>query len=64
MDASVVLKVAGVGILVAIASQLLSRSGREDMGVLVSVAGIIIVLFLLIDKVSDLVETIKTVFEQ
>lgn len=63
MDASVVLKVAGVGILVAISHQLLARSGREDMGVLVSVAGIIIVFFLLIDKISDLFGTVKTIFE-
>ena len=62
MDVSVVLKVAGVGLIVAVAHQILSRSGREEMAALVSVAGIIIVLFLIIDRVSDLFGSIKTVF--
>ncbi len=63
MDVAVVLKVAGVGLIVAVAHQILSRSGREEMAALVSVAGIIIVLFLIIDKISDLFGTIKNVFE-
>ncbi|MBR7033533.1 MAG: stage III sporulation protein AC [Clostridia bacterium] len=63
MDISVVLKVAGVGILVAVIHQILSRSGREEMATLVSVAGIIIVLFLIVDRVSDLFGTIKRIFE-
>ncbi|MBQ6263784.1 MAG: stage III sporulation protein AC [Clostridia bacterium] len=63
MDISVVLKVAGVGLLVAVIHQILSRSGREEMATLVSVAGIIIVLFLIVDRVSDLFGTIKKIFE-
>ena len=62
MDISVVLKVAGVGLLVAVIHQILTRSGREEMATLVSVAGIIIVLFLLVDRVSDLFGTIKKIF--
>ena len=63
MDISVVLKVAGVGLLVAVIHQILARSGREEMATLVSVAGIIIVLFLIVDRVSDLFGTIKKIFE-
>lgn len=63
MDISVVLKVAGVGLLVAVIHQILVRSGREEMATLVSVAGIIIVLFLIVDRVSDLFGTIKKIFE-
>ena len=63
MDISVVLKVAGVGLLVAAVNQILSRTGREEMATLVSVAGIIIVLFLVVDRVSDLFGTIKKIFE-
>lgn len=63
MDISVVLKVAGVGLLVAVVHQILTRSGREEMATLVSVAGIIIVLFLIVDRVSDLFGTIKKIFE-
>ena len=63
MDISVVLKVAGVGLLVAVIHQILTRSGREEMATLVSVAGIIIVLFLVVDRVSNLFGTIKKIFE-
>ena len=53
MDISVVLKVAGVGLLVAVIHQILTRSGREEMATLVSV----------VDRVSDLFGTIKKIFE-
>ena len=55
-------KIVGIGLTVAVACQILSRSGREDQAMLVSVAGILLVLFMLIGQVSDLFSTIKTVF--
>ncbi|MBQ7475220.1 MAG: stage III sporulation protein AC [Clostridia bacterium] len=63
MDVNIVLKVAGVGLLVAVSHQILTRAGREEMATLVSVAGIVIILFLIIQRVSDLFSTIKTIFE-
>jgi stage III sporulation protein AC len=48
MDVSLVLKVAGVGILVSVAQQILSRAGRDEQSMLVSLAGIVLVLLLLI----------------
>ena len=48
MDVSLILKIAGIGVLVSVACQVLSRSGRDDQSTMVSIAGIIIVLFILI----------------
>ena len=54
MDVTLILKVAGVGILVAACHQILSRAGREDQAMLVSVAGTVIVLVLLAEKIGEL----------
>lgn len=62
MDVSLVLKVAGVGILVAVAQQILSRTGREEQSMLVSLAGIILVLLLLVGEIGRLFELVESVF--
>ena len=50
MEVGIILKIAGIGILVAAACQILNRAGREDQAILVSMAGIIIVLVLVLDQ--------------
>ncbi len=62
MDISLVLKVAGVGILVAFACQILSRTGRDDQAMLVSLSGIILVLLLLIEEIGRLFQLVESVF--
>lgn len=62
MDTSMLFKIVGIGLTVAVACQILSRSGRDDQAMLVSVAGILLVLVMLIGQVSDLFSTIKSVF--
>jgi len=62
MDVSLLLKIAGVGILVAVFYQLLNKFGREDQAMYVSVAGIVIVLLMLITEMGKLYETIQSVF--
>ncbi len=62
MDISLILKIAGAGILVSVVCQILSKSGRDEQSMLVSIAGIIIVLMLLIQEISTLITTIKTTF--
>ena len=62
MDISLILKVAGAGILVSVVCQILTKSGRDEQAMLASVAGIIIVLMLLVEEISDLINTIKTIF--
>ena len=63
MDVSLILKVAGVGILVAAASQILSKSGREDQAMFVGISGIIVVLMLLVGEVGELFEVVRDTFE-
>ena len=58
-----IFKVAAIGILVAVLNQLLVRSGREDQAMMTTLAGLVVVLFMVIDKISLLFETIKSVFD-
>ena len=58
-----IFKVAAIGILVAVLNQLLVRSGREDQAMLTTLAGLIVVLMMVIQQISNLFETIKSVFE-
>ncbi|MBO5051973.1 MAG: stage III sporulation protein AC [Clostridia bacterium] len=62
MDVSLVLKVAGVGLLVSVAQQILSRTGREEQAMLVSVAGIVLVLLLLVEEIGRLFALVESVF--
>lgn len=62
MNISLILKVAGAGLLISVVCQILSRSGRDEQAMLVSVAGIIIVLMLLVQEFSQLINTIKSTF--
>lgn len=62
MEAALILKVAGIGFLVTVAYQILSRAGREEQAMLVSVAGVVIVMVLLVGEISDLIETLRGVF--
>lgn len=62
MDISILLKVAGVGMLVSVACQILSKSGREEQATLVSIMGIVIVLVMIMGQLSQLITTVKTVF--
>ena len=62
MDVSLVLKVAGVGILVSVAAQILSKTGRDEQAMLVSVAGIVLVLLMLVEEIGRLFALIESVF--
>ena len=62
MDISLIIKVAGVGILVSVATQILSKSGRDEQSMLVTLAGIVVVLLLLVDEIALLFDRICSVF--
>jgi len=62
MDIGLILKVAGVGFLVSVACQVLSRTGRDEQATLVSLAGVIIVLLMLTKQIGELFDTITSVF--
>lgn len=62
MNIELILKVAGIGFLVTVVYQVLSKSGRDEQAMLVSVAGIIIVLLMLVNEIGGLIDTVKSVF--
>jgi len=62
LDIGIILKVAGVGILVSAAAQILSKSGRDEQSMLVTVAGIIVVLIMLVGEIEKLFELVCSVF--
>lgn len=54
--------VAGVGLIVSVLYQVLNKTGRDEMAMLVSVTGIVIVLLMLVGEIASLVGTIRTLF--
>ena len=62
MDVNTVIKIAGIGILVAFACQVLSKAGRDDQASLVNLAGVIIVLLILVEKIGALFSSIRALF--
>lgn len=62
MGVELVLKVAGIGILVAVICQLLKQTGREDMAMLAALAGLIITLSMLISDIGSLFDNVKRIF--
>jgi len=62
MDVDLIFKIAAIGILVAVLNQLLVRSGREEQAMMTTLAGLVVVLMILVQKISDLFELIKMLF--
>ena len=62
MEIELVLKVAGVGMIVTVICQILSKSGRDEQSTLVSIAGIVIVLLLIVDRIALLITKLCEVF--
>ena len=62
MEVELIFKVAAVGILVAVLNILLTRSGREEQALMVTITGLIVVLVLVVQKISELFALIKSLF--
>ena len=62
MDIELVIKIAAIGIIVAVLNQLLIRSGREDQAMMTTLAGLVVVLSILVKQISVLFVTIKSLF--
>ncbi len=62
MQIDIIFKIAGIGILVTVVNQVLSKNGRDDMAVMVNLAGIVIVLLIVIDMISELFGVVRSVF--
>ena len=62
MSIDLVFKIAAIGIIVSILNQVLIRSGREEQAMMTTLAGLIVVLFMIIQQISQLFSTIKSTF--
>lgn len=63
MNVDMVFKIAAVGIIVSVLNQLLIRSGREEQGMMTTIAGLVVVLMMIVEEISKLFDTIKSVFD-
>lgn len=62
MDIELLFKIAGVGILVAVLNQVLSKAGREDQAMMTTLTGIIIVLMMVVTKINELFQVVRDTF--
>ena len=62
MEIDVIFKIAAVGIIVTIICQILKKSDREDIAIIVSLAGLVIVLTVVLDMVVDLFDSVRGLF--
>lgn len=62
MDVDLIFKIAAIGIIVSVLNQVLIRSGREEQATMTTLAGLIVVLMMMIEQISTLFNTVKTVF--
>ena len=62
MDVDLIFKIAAIGILVAVLNILLQRSGRDEQALLTTLAGLIVVLMMLLQQISDLFDLVKRLF--
>ena len=62
MDIDLILKIAAVGIIVSILNQVLVRSGREEQATMTTLAGLVVVLMIVVQKIAELFDLVKTLF--
>ena len=63
MEINIVFRIAAVGILVSVMCQVLMRAGREEQAMLTTLAGLVVVLFWVIQYISQLFDTVQTLFQ-
>lgn len=62
MDLDLIFKIAGVGMIVAVLNMILKKAGKEEYELLITIAGLIIVLMVMIDEIKRLFDTVRSVF--
>ena len=62
MDVDLIMKVAGIGMIVAVVCQVLGKVGREEQATLVSITGIVIILVIIIDRIGEMLDSLKRIF--
>ena len=62
MELTLIFKIAGIGVLVAVIVQILKQTGRDEIAMIATVAGLVIALALVIDVIADLLSQLKILF--
>ena len=63
MEIDLIFKIAGVGIIVSILNQVLVRSGREEQATMTTLAGLVVVLMIVVQRIADLFELVEQLFQ-
>ena len=63
MEIDLIFKIAAIGIIVSILNQVLSRSGREEQATMTTLAGLVVVLMMLSQRIAELFNLVKTLFQ-
>ncbi|MBS4536200.1 stage III sporulation protein AC [Clostridium sp. D2Q-14] len=63
MSIDIIFKIAGIGLLVSVTNQILTRAEREEMATMVTLVGIVMVLTIVIDLIIDLFNNVKSIFQ-
>ena len=63
MEIELIFKIAAIGMIVSILNQVLSRSGREEQATMTTLAGLVVVLMMLAQRIADLFDLVKRLFE-
>lgn len=62
MDIQILLRIAGIGLLVTVICQILSKAGREDLSTLTAIAGLVLVLVMVVRMIDELLQSVQAIF--
>ena len=62
MDIDLIFRIAAIGILISVLNQVLTRSGREEQATMTTLAGLVVVLMMVVQEISDLFNLVKDLF--
>ncbi len=62
MEVDLILKVAGVAMIITVVCQIMSKAGKEEQSSLVSLVGMVVILLLVADKLGELISTLRNIF--
>ena len=62
MDVDLIFKIAAIGILVSVLNQVLTRSGRDEQATMTTLAGLVVVLMIVVQRIAELFDLVKTLF--
>lgn len=62
MEVDLILKVAGIGLIITVVCQVMSKAGKDDQANLVSLVGMVVILALIVERIGGLVSTLRSIF--